>query len=213
MSDVNYLTEFIITHIGLQLNHRTIKYYGPILKCWGGLQCQQYPNELAQFLVFLNKNRKHINSYFEIGVNRAGTFMLIDSFLRLNNNEYRGSLGIDTKPRVRNRSCRARFEEYNKKYPTCKFLSTDSNTFMPDEQYDLCFIDGFHEEPTVSLDFNKALKHSKIIAIHDIFWEKDIISLWEKIKETYPQKYLTEIKNHDNRFHQSIGIGIYHPTI
>jgi len=208
LGDADFLTQFIMTNIGISINRRRIKIENPdILNCWMGFCCKQYPSELGQFLAFLHKH-PHIKSYMEIGVERAGTFMLIDGFLRHQNKEYAESLGIDVHP-VKERN--GRFAEYHNKYPSCNFKQENFQIFSFPVHFDLCFIDATHTYECVKQDFEKAIQHVNMIAMHDIFFNKGINRFWNELQEQYDSKYFTEIKNLDDRFPGDIGIGIYHP--
>ena len=74
LNDYKFLSNFIYNKVGIRLNKKTLKIYNyENMECWGGLQCKQYPDELAKLLVFIYQNRFKIHSYCEIGVERGGT--------------------------------------------------------------------------------------------------------------------------------------------
>ncbi len=112
ISNYKYLSDFIYNKVGLSLNVKTLKITNyKQMKCWGGLKCKQYPDELAKFLVFIYKNKNRINSYCEIGVERGGTFFVIDSFLRAINPSMGKSTAVDISNTILNNN----FNEYKKK--------------------------------------------------------------------------------------------------
>jgi len=207
--DSEFLTTFIMDEIGLSLNTEALNIKNTAeLNCWRGFRCKQYPNELAQLLVFLRKHRKHIKSYLEIGIERAGTFMLIDGFLRVGNKDFKGSVGID----IALRSSR-RFDDYRAKFPSCKFVEIKSQDFYPSYTFDFCFIDGDHLFEGIRSDVDKMLKHAKVIALHDIVLLDGPKRVWEETKASVDKKHITEIYDTHDVFPGSVGIGIYHPSI
>ena len=159
------LSEFIFERVGITLNPRSISFQGPHrdsteenLNCWGGINCKQYPDELGKTLAFLYAKRKEINSYCEIGVERLGTFCVIDSFLRAVNPNMGKSLAVDIQDRHF-----SVIKEYQIQNVNVHTLCVNSLDFTPDQEYDFCFIDGGHSYDYVSSDFNLMKNHSKYI--------------------------------------------------
>lgn len=196
-----YLSNFIYDKVGLSLNTRALKIKDPpSMGCWGGLQCKQYPDELAKFLVFIYQHKDDIKSYCEIGVERGGTFFVVDSFLRSINPDMGDSLAIDI-------SCRRGkpFVAYSEKYPQVTFKCMDSGDLEVDRGYDLCFIDGDHSYEGCKRDFEMAKSFSKYIGFHDIhFTGAGVIKLWDEISG---EKFVC--LNEDTiQFPVSLGIGV-----
>ena len=201
--DYKFLSDFIMNRCGIRLNTRFVSAdYLKIgeLKCMGGLQIKQYPEELAKFLVFIFNNKHRINSYCEIGSERGGTFFVIDSFLRSINENMGRSLAIDIGSKAgRNEN----YNQYTKQYPQASFLCINSRLFIPKQNYDLCFIDASHLKEDVEKDYNLMKKYSKIIAFHDIDFLEGVKEVWKSISGNK-----IEIRNENPMFITPVGIGI-----
>jgi hypothetical protein len=201
ISDYKFLSDFIYNKVGLSLNAKTLKIIDDKkMKCWGGLKCKQYPDELAKLLVFIYKNKDRINSYCEIGVERGGTFFVIDSFLRAINPHMKRSTAVDIKGNILNNN----FREYKEKYNEVDFIKINSKDFKPLIKYDLCFIDGGHSYNSVKNDYLLMKEHARIIAFHDIKLKGFGISkVWESIRGNK-----IEFLNEDDKFKIPLGIGV-----
>ena len=205
LSDYKFLSDFIYNRVGIYLHFVNCKIKNPEeMSCWGGLDCKQYPDELAKLLVFLYKNKNNINSYCDIGSHKGGTFYVIDSFLRSVNPDMGNSLALD----LRETFLKFGFKEYKKKYPKVDFLQINSRSFIPSRKYDFCFIDGDHSYRSVKYDYENMKKYCKIICLHDI---KLTIKqyggakkLWKEIKGLEKIEFLNE----DKRFTLPVGIGV-----
>ena len=203
LSDYKFLSNFIYNKVGLSLNKKTLKINNhKDMGCWGGLQCKQYPEELAKLLVFIFKNRSKIHSYCEIGVERGGTFFVIDSLLRSINPNMGKSLAIDKNDKI----IRHGLQDYKNKYKNIEFIQIDSVNFKPCERYNLCLIDGNHSYDGSKHDFNLMKSYSNYIAIHDIKLERgsNVKQLWEEIEGNK-----IEFLNDNDFFPVSIGIGVW----
>lgn len=201
LSDYKFLAKFIFYRVGLTLDCKQLKIKDPTkLECWNGLGLRQYPEEIAQLLVFLYKNKNDINSYFEIGVSGGGSFFLIDSFLRAVNPDMGKSFGIDNVSVSRHRK---KFDNYIKENPDVELVNVDSREFEIIEEYDFCLIDGGHNQ--VGNDYNMVKDYCKIIAFHDIVspLAPKVINLWN----TFSSPKI-EFFNNDIRFPVPIGIGV-----
>ena len=204
LTDFKFLSSFIFNKVGLFLSKRSL---GKSIKnfenltCFGGLQCIQYPDELAKLLVFLYQNKKSINSYCEMGIAFGGTFYVVDSFLRAVNPNMKYSLAIDL-------YCNKLegFKEYNKKYPTTTLSKIDAIDFIPDQKYDLCLIDYIHSAKNCRISYNSMKNFSNFIAFHDIKYKKypDVMEFWNK--EIKGDKI--EFLNEDPTFSTPIGMGL-----
>ena len=206
LQDYKFLSEFIFNKVGISLNKRVIKIScnnPELLNCWGGLSCKQYPDELAQLLVFLYCNKDIINSFCEIGSQCGGSFFVIDSFLRSINPNMRKSTAVDIKFN------RKKYWEKYKKYNShIEMIEIDSKNFKPEQQYDFCFIDGDHTYKGVKRDYLLMKKYSKIIAFHDIGFYKSVKKIWDFIDGNK-----IEFFNKDPLFKTKVGIGVVFNSI
>jgi hypothetical protein len=207
LSDYKFLSNFIFEKAGLVLNTRKLNITeDKNMDCWGGVQSRQYPDEVGKLLAVLYKNKDMINSFCEIGIDKGGTFYIIDSFLRAINQDMGKSVGLDRNTKIL--SCG--FEEYKNENPNAHFVHMNSSNFEPDQNYDFCFIDGEHQYPGCKNDFEKMKNFSNLIALHDIyFYDKIFINggvkrLWQEI-DGYKKE---ELLNEDDRFPVTIGIGV-----
>lgn len=193
------LSNFIETKIGIELNRKIIQCDGVT---FGGLCCNQFPQELAKLLMFLYRRREEIFTYMEIGVNKGGTFYTIDSWLRSINPNFKGSVAVDIKSNMRD------LKEYLNLYSTTQFNKINSKELVISNRIDFCLIDGDHSYEGAKNDFIKVKDHCRYIAFHDIeilHKNTNVKKLWEEIKVNYEH---WEFKNQDNRFKNKIGIGI-----
>jgi len=210
LRDYKFLSSFIFNRCGLKFS-KTVSMScedRSKLNCWGGVNSKQYPDELAKLLVFIYENRLKIHSYCEIGVERGGTFFIIDSFLRAINPNMGESLGID-KDISGNR--RGIFEKYVKAYPQAKYRLIHSAHFKPSQRYDLCFIDGDHKYIGAKRDFELMQAFSNYIALHDIKFvnhDAEVERLWGEIEGEK-----TEFLNEDDLFPMPVGIGLWKKDI
>jgi hypothetical protein len=203
LSSVDHLADFIFNRVGLALRVGKLRIAGHHeMKCWGGMKCRQFPDELAQMLVFLYWNRKKINSYCEIGVCYGGTFYVVDSFLRAVNPDMGQSLAIDVNE---HRVMRSGFVEYKANNPEVDFLRVSSKYFKPDRKYDLCFIDGDHSYEACMADYRLMKNYSNMIALHDVKLPyREVKNVWDEIDGHYKIEFVTR----DNRLPIPMGIGI-----
>jgi len=147
---------------------------------------RQHPDELLRFMKFMEG--KNIDKYVEIGIEFGGTLMVIDSFLRSVNPNFKKSIGIDKRLDLNNsdedivintprrgerylnldlKSTKA-FQEYKSTYPTCKFVHCHSDDYEIKEQFDMVFIDSNGKYNALEKTFNQFKDHSRYIAFHDI---------------------------------------------
>ena len=209
LADWRALSDFIFHRVGIKLNRKILDFdpinpYQNDKHCWGGMLCKQYPDELGKMLAFLYQKRGEINSYCEIGVERFGTFCVVDSFLRAVNPSMGESVAIDWGGRYFSGT-----DYYVEKNPLVKRLNINSREFKPDKTYDFCFIDGDHSYEGASIDFRLMKNHSNHIGLHDIYFKHEtatVYKLWEEIKNDH--EGTTECLNEDLRFRTPLGIGI-----
>lgn len=202
--DLEILQKIIINNIGIKLNPKTMQLPEHYPSLYGGFRMKQYPYEMAKLLCFLFERKNEISSYIEIGVERGGTFFTIDSFMRTINPNFKNSIAIDRS----NWILRNGFDKYASVHDGCRFCQMNSQKFVPDSRYDLCFIDGDHSYAGVKADFEKMKEYSRYIAFHDITCTLpniEVKKLWDEIKNKYEHwEFVLEDKN----FPVQMGIGV-----
>ena len=139
-----------------------------------------------------------IESYLEVGVERAGMWLVMDSFFRASNPSYKGSVGLDirvVKPIME------RMGSYKEIYEGFDFVQGDCFDYEPEEQFDYIFIDNNLRYPRMKECFEKFLPHAKrFIGFHDIQDGKyGAKKLWSELKDEY---------NTIEFIHSGAGIGI-----
>ncbi len=209
LSDYKFLSSFIFNKCGLIFSKFIkINYPDPSkLNCWRGVNSKQYPDELAKLLVFIYRNKFEINSYCEIGIERGGTFCIIDSFLRSVNPNMGESMGIECRL-----SDRRRFfiDKYVNNCPEAKYKIINSSQFRPSKKYDLCFLDGDHSYAGAKSDFELMKPFSKYIAMHAIHLNitnngaRSVRELWSDLDGDK-----IEFLNEDDLFPIPVGIGLW----
>ena len=204
LSDCDILQKIIINNIGIRLNSKTLRLpeYYPTL--YGGLKMKQYPYEMAKLLCFLFERKHEINSYIEIGAERGGTFFTIDSFMQTINPNFKSSIAIDRSSQI----MRNGFVKYAAIHKNCRFYKMNSQRFIPDSKYDLCFIDGDHSYAGVKADFEKIKGYSRYIVFHDIACTLphiEVKNFWNEIKDKYEHQEF--VFNHPD-FPVQMGIGV-----
>lgn len=204
LSDPKYLSEFIYWKVGLNLNVRTLNINDNLVRdCWGGVEAKQYPDELGKLLAYLYKHRNEINSYFEIGVERGGTFFVIDSFLRACNPKFDGSFGIDIDDKIVHKHD---LKSYRDRHDTVVFRQVSSRDCSV-SKVDLALIDGDHSYEGVKADYEAMKNKARFLVFHDIYLEDSgVKKLWNEITDEYPyEEFLNE---NYAEFPAPIGIGL-----
>ena len=201
------LANLIYNKVGLSLNVRKLGIDDTVVNdCWGGVQAKQYPEEFAGLLMFMYHHLDEIKTYYEIGVERGGTFFTVDSFMRVVNPNFEGSLGVDVDNKIMTKH---KMTEYNEKFPTTHFrnISSLDTQFEEGASVDFVLIDGDHGYKGVKNDWQIVAPFAKFIAFHDIHLEgSGVKAFWEEIHPQYEES--VEILNTDPRFPNPIGIGI-----
>lgn len=207
LGDWKFLSKFIFERVGLALNVKNLKIDDTkVVGCWDGLGLSQFPDEIAKFLVYIYKNKERIKSYCEVGINRAGTFFVIDSFLRALHGMYAvNSMAIDIDAKSIRKS---RLDDYKRKYKHIDFIMLNPYHSFFDliDHVDLCFIDGDHSYEGVNRDYNFYKKKAHILAFHDVQCAvcPGVMKFWSEIKQP-KQEFLNE---DFTKFPNFLGIGI-----
>jgi hypothetical protein len=154
----------------------------------GGVNSFQMPNQLAPFLVHLAQYG--IKNYLEVGSFLGGTFYIVDTYLRLTQPEYIGGTALDIVDRMQG------FQEYCAVYPATRFHEIRSLDFVPEQVYDLVFLDGDHTYDYLRQEFAHFLPHARLIALHDIVSTHPHCPgtrrFWNEIKGQYPHHEFTD---------------------
>lgn len=154
--------------------------------CNKGLRIWQYPNQFAQFLVFLSKYS--IKSYLEIGVAYGGSLILIIEYL----SHFNGMIeawGID--PQATSELLRA----YMRQRPGVRHIRDYSANlwryFPSNTAFDLALIDGLHTEEASWADFELVRDHARIIVFHDISSDRvpKVASSWKRARREHASEY------------------------
>lgn len=201
-----FLTEFILKRIGVGFRWSDFAVEEGDFLPKGGFRIRIWADELARFLLFINKHKHEINSYLEFGTGSGGSFYVIDSYLRTINPNMGVSVTVDQKdwyPKG--------FEEYKELNQQASYVSGKTQNFNMDRKYDLCFIDANHSYKGVKKDYEKVKDYCKIIAFHDIKTVNPkkpdqicVRHLWKEIDS----KNKLEIVTKDPRISFMSGIGV-----
>ena len=198
-----FMVDFVSNRIGIfleffKLNEKMKKWNSPNT---GGLNCVQYPEEMAKFLMFIYNNRNRINSYCEIGIFHCGMIMTIDSLLRATNPNFKGSIGVD-------HYISGNFLQYIEKYKTTRAMGVTSADLKLAEPVDMCFIDADHSYESAKRDYELACTFTtEFIAVHDIHTTEfghQGYRHWNELKVKKIELLNTDVEN----FPYPMGIGI-----
>jgi hypothetical protein len=156
---------------GMGLQGPEVEYVNPTYVAAIG----QTPNQIAKALVYLGDYK--INSYCEIGLYYAGTFLFVSEYLRRFNPEIK-CLGVDP-----NNHVSPEIREMVELSDWMRFATVTSEQIVG-RKYDLVFIDGEHTAPWPGKDWDNVGKYSDICMFHDIqdeLWP-DAGALWRTLK-------------------------------
>lgn len=166
--DKDFIENELLISIGLndELPHeqplRFSQHYGKGF----GWKVWQYPNQFSEYLLFLARNARHINSYIEIGCRHGGTFALTTCYLSRFNDKFTTAVAVDLNenpPLIRQMQ----------KYLPVDFIQGNSQSkefkeWVSARRFDLAFIDGDHTFQGVFNDFNIMKDKSRFMIFHDI---------------------------------------------
>lgn len=205
ITDKNLLTEFLLKQVGIGFRDKDFSIQSGEYIPTKGMRIKIWPDELAKLLIFLYKHKGEINTFLEFGTGRGGSFFVVDSYLRTINPAMGKSITID---KAKNEPWG--FDAYKSLYPV-EFLHMDTQRFIVDNFYDLCFIDADHKYKPVKQDYEKIKDHCKFIVFHDICTVNQknpnkpcVKDLWKELHA----KNKIEIITDDPRIHFMSGIGI-----
>jgi len=171
----------------------------------GGLCSNQIPNEISSLLFTILEKQVRFKSYLEVGVNKGGTFYLMDSFLRAINPDFKYSVAVDKRMKL------IGFDAYKEKYPLTKVVLGDSKRLQFDEKFGLILIDGDHTYDGVKADYLNYKKYSDTLVFHDIdilHKRTNVKKLWGEIKKEYEPRFTKEFLNNTSDFNRVLGIGV-----
>ena len=148
----------------------------------GRFDVHQCGREVSLLMQMLDPYK--IESYLEVGVERAGMWLIMDSFFRASNPSYKGSVGLDLKVV---RPILERLAPYKEAYETIDFVQGDCFDYVPEEKFDYIFIDNNLKYDKMKKCFEQFLPHAKrFIGFHDIqdgrYGAK---ILWKELKLDY----------------------------
>lgn len=172
-----------------------------------GMRLWQYPKQFSKYLVWLSD--KKIESYLEIGTRFGGTFLVTVAYLS-RFNPMKIVAGVD--PLLSGDL--AAFAAQN---PEFKYLNqpTQSNEFtqlIRSQRWDLVFVDGDHNNPTLQGDWNLAKENSRFVAFHDVINVgcPDVVNLWQQLKNSHSNvefvDQYTEVMNRSGKNYLGIGV-------
>tara|TARA_B100000579_G_C22849354_1_gene866357 strand:+ start:5005 stop:5721 length:717 start_codon:yes stop_codon:yes gene_type:complete len=167
---------------------------------------KQYPQELAMYLKWVFDNILDIRSYFELGVERGGTYIAVSTLLKIAHGE----------DNIRCASLDIHPTEFVTKYADLKSFSTQYTAdsakwdFPEKESWDLIFLDGMHTYDYVKNDYDKAKHKCRYLGFHDINlqgYAGGVPKLWNEVKGEH--KVIAEFHNSDPIFsNYTVGAGI-----
>jgi hypothetical protein len=168
----------------------------------------QDPDELFDYLCELYSWKKYINSYYEVGCSKGGTFYIVTAFLKLCNPDFKTAVACDIRDKIR---------DFDSFYNQMKSVGVDvgfevhnSQKMKVEGNWDLVFIDGNHSFEGVLTDYVKWKPHAKFMAFHDISYRGGrrlcgVPSAWNLIRQNYDD--YREFINLDTVYDYPQGIG------
>jgi Methyltransferase domain len=170
----------LICSIGLFYDNRGLygeyeKYMNP--PGCGGLW--QNPMELATFLWENKQLFTQVRSFLDIGTFNGYTTFVIVEFLKAH---------VSPDIRVKTIDPNIHFHgQATEPYIRSYFTQSTIDDLAPGEEYDLVFIDGFHDEPGPLHDFNSVKAFAKFVFFHDIAdrWCPYVTETFNKLSTVY----------------------------
>jgi hypothetical protein len=189
-TDPQFIEHELIPALGL--NNEFLSHQPPELAhIYGtGLHIWQYPNQLADYLVWIAKNCAGIKSYMEIGCRWGGMFILTSEWLRKNGADLKFAIAIDPiepSPLIHTYFKILRDQRDIKASYVRDFSSSAKVKEVIDRANpEYVFIDGDHSLKGVLSDHILVRNCAKIIAHHDICSPivcPDTTYFWSVMKE------------------------------
>lgn len=183
--------EPIIAKLGLCNENEPWEIPQELNSCYGqGLHIWQYPLQFAPYLAFIQQFA--ISTYLEIGIRHGGTFITTIEYLS-RFNSLKKAIAID----INDSAGLEAYKESKKALCPIEFYRMDSrsnafkNLIKEEPDLDLVFVDGAHDEKTVTNDINAVLKKAKIIALHDTASvnHPGVKRVWRKLKQSHSKQF------------------------
>jgi len=198
--------ENMLLELGLE-DERCDQYYPKRFHkyCGKGLKVSQYPNQFAEYLVYLSD--KKISSYMEIGTRWGGSFIITVEYLKrfgkIGNCAICDRIGETEHLR-----------EYHK-FQKFTYLQMSSGSmrfrnYLKNRKFGLILIDGFHHGGMPEYDFNSTRDKSKYLAIHDIrsIHSLEVVDLWNKLKRNKKYNSVSFVQRYPEMKNEYMGMGI-----
>jgi hypothetical protein len=186
-TDARFIEYELIPALGLN-NELTIHQPPELAHLFGmGLHIWQYPNQLADYLVWVAGNCSGIKSYMEIGCRWGGMLILTSEWLRKNGADLKSITAIDPiEPSPLIKTYFHLLQDVETTYIRELSTSAKAKEAVDQVKPDYVFIDGDHSLRGVILDHMLVRDHAKIIAHHDISSPNicpDTTFFWDTMKE------------------------------
>jgi cephalosporin hydroxylase len=187
LHDAHYLEHHAIPAIGLnneQLHEQPAelnRYYGTGLRLW------QYPNQFANFLVWLADNATDVECYAEIGCRWGGTFIVVCEWLKRVSSRFRHALAIDPiapTPLIARYMQRHEDGDFGVEYVRDLSISAQFAALIDDRKPDIVFVDGDHTLRGALADHLLVREIANIVIHHDIASDAcpDTTLLWKTLR-------------------------------
>jgi hypothetical protein len=173
----------LICSIGLFNDERGIYgQYNDFMRPSGQGGLWQNPMELATFLWDNRQLFSQVRSYLDIGTFNGFTTFVIVEFLRAH---------VSRDIRVKTIDPNIHFSgQDTERYIRPYFSKCTIDSLEPGEEYDLVFIDGLHEKPGPSHDFDSVKNFAKFVFFHDIAdkYCPYVVETFDRLSSQYESK-------------------------
>lgn len=168
-TDAGFIEHELIPAFGL--NNELLDHQPPELShlIGRGLHIWQYPNQLADYLVWVANNCAGIKSYMEIGCRWGGMLILTSEWIRKNSTDLRSVTAIDTiEPSPLIKTYFQLLQGVETSYVQELSTSAKAKEIVSLIRPEYVFVDGDHSLRGVLSDHLLVRDYAKIIAHHDI---------------------------------------------